>query len=120
MDKVPIASLTRNLARLLIRVYQLTVSAIVGRHCRHLPTCSHYTDEAIARHGLWAGGWMGAARICRCHPWGTDGFDPAPATIPPDAAWYRPWRYGRWGHRGTLPDETGPDATGLESGRPGS
>ena len=41
---------------------------VIGRQCRYLPTCSHYADEAIARHGLWAGGWMGVARVCRCHP----------------------------------------------------
>ena len=43
----------------------------IGRQCRHLPSCSEYTDEAISRHGLWAGGWMGVARICRCGPFGT-------------------------------------------------
>jgi hypothetical protein len=61
-----------------------------------LPTCSEFTDEAIARHGLWAGGWMGAARICRCHPWGTSGFDPVPETLPPGGHWLQPWRYGQW------------------------
>jgi len=53
-------------------------------------------DEAIHRHGVWAGGWMGAARICRCHPWGTAGFDPVPDALEPSARWYRPWRYGLW------------------------
>ncbi len=79
-----------------IRAYQLTLSGLVGRHCRHLPTCSAYTDEAIARFGLWRGGWLGLSRICRCHPWGTSGFDPVPADLSPAARWYAPWRYGVW------------------------
>ncbi len=80
----------------LIRAYQLTLSALMGRRCRYLPTCSDYTDEAIQRHGLWAGGWMGAARICRCHPWGSHGYDPVPDTLPDTAHALTPWRYGRW------------------------
>ncbi len=85
----------RYVARRLIRLYQLTFSALLGNQCRYSPTCSHYADEAIARHGVWAGGWMGAARLCRCHPWGGSGFDPVPPA-PPGARWDRPWRYGRW------------------------
>ena len=48
----------RRAAHLLIRFYQLSFSAVLGRRCRYLPTCSAYADEAIRRHGLWAGGWM--------------------------------------------------------------
>jgi putative membrane protein insertion efficiency factor len=84
------------LAHGLIRAYQVTLSGLIGRHCRHIPSCSDYTDEAIRLHGLWAGGWMGFARICRCHPWGTEGLDFVPARLPPGGAWYRPWRYGSW------------------------
>ncbi|MCP8940357.1 membrane protein insertion efficiency factor YidD [Alsobacter sp. SYSU M60028] len=84
------------LAAILLRAYRYTLSALIGRQCRHLPTCSEYTEEAMARHGIWAGGWMGAARICRCNPWGTSGLDFVPATLPEGSAWYRPWRYGRW------------------------
>lgn len=84
------------LARRLIRVYQLTLSALVGRRCRHLPSCSDYADEAIDMHGLWAGGWMAAARIGRCHAWGTSGLDLVPGRAPAEARWYTPWRYGLW------------------------
>ena len=86
----------RRIAHGLIRGYQLTLSSFLGRHCRYLPTCSDYTDEAIALHGVWAGGWIGLARICRCRPFGGSGFDPCPRRLPPNSAWYRPWRYGRW------------------------
>jgi len=80
----------------LIRAYQLTLSGLIGRQCRHLPSCSAYTSESIGRFGLWAGGWMGLARICRCHPWGTHGLDFPPLQRPARARWWAPWRYGRW------------------------
>jgi len=79
-------------ARGLIRIYRLTFSAILGRQCRYLPTCSEFTEDAIARHGLWAGGWMGARRIGSCNPWGGSGFDPVPEELSPDYRWWRPWR----------------------------
>jgi hypothetical protein len=85
----------RTAARLLIRTYQVTLSALIGRQCRFFPSCSEFADEAIERHGLWAGGWMGLARICRCHPWGGSGIDPVPERLPADTSWYRPWHYGR-------------------------
>ena len=83
----------------LIRIYQLTLSALVGHHCRHMPTCSHFGDEALARYGLWAGGWMTLARLLRCHPWGTSGIDNVPAQLDPASRWYLPWRYGSWSWR---------------------
>ena len=86
----------RRAARGAIRVYQLTLSGLIGRQCRYLPTCSAYTDEAIARHGVWAGSWMGGARICRCHPWGGSGYDPPPRDLPTGGSWMQPWRYGEW------------------------
>jgi putative membrane protein insertion efficiency factor len=83
-------------ARLLIRLYRYTLSAFIGRSCRYLPTCSEYTEEAIERFGLWAGGWMGLARILRCNPFGASGLDPVPRELPAESRWYIPWRYGRW------------------------
>lgn len=88
-----LSTIGRRAAHFVIRAYQLTLSSIAGAHCRHLPTCSAYMDEAIARHGLWAGGVMGIARLLRCHPWGTSGFDPVPKTLPSQARWWRPWTY---------------------------
>lgn len=77
----------------LVRLYQLTLSGFIGNSCRHLPTCSEYTYEAIARHGLWAGGWMGLFRFARCGPGGTSGLDPVPVTLSGRFVWYLPWRY---------------------------
>jgi putative membrane protein insertion efficiency factor len=86
----------RRAAHYVIRAYQLSLSALLGRHCRYLPTCSAYMDEAIARHGLGPGAIMGVARLCRCHPWGNHGFDPVPEHLPEGNSWMKPWRYGDW------------------------
>jgi uncharacterized protein len=87
-----------------IRLYKLTLSpalASVGVRCRHWPSCSSYTAAAVRRHGAWAGSWMGLARLLRCHPFGTHGIDPPPATLSSAARWWTPWRYGDWrGPRG--------------------
>lgn len=61
-----------------IRIYQVTLSPLMGSHCRHVPSCSQYTIEAIQEWGVIKGIWLGAKRIGRCHPWGTSGFDPVP------------------------------------------
>jgi uncharacterized protein len=88
--------LPRNAGRGAIWIYRHTLSPLVGYHCRHLPTCSAYGDEAIGRFGLWAGGWMTLARLLRCNPWGTHGIDNVPLHAPRDARWYTPWRFARW------------------------
>ncbi len=88
--------LPRNAGRAMILAYRYTLSPLIGFHCRHLPTCSAYGEEAIGRFGLWAGGWMTLARLLRCQPWGTSGIDNVVATIPAGARWYLPWRYARW------------------------
>jgi len=84
----------RQIGHALIVFYRVTLSAALGRQCRYLPTCSAYTDEAVLKHGLWAGSWMGAARICRCHPWGGSGYDPVPEIAGGSAL--TPWRHGVW------------------------
>ncbi|MDL2407317.1 membrane protein insertion efficiency factor YidD [Rhizobium calliandrae] len=77
----------------LIRLYQLTLSGFIGNSCRHIPTCSEYGYESIARHGLWAGGWMTLFRVARCGPGGTSGLDPVPETLEMRYHWWTPWRY---------------------------
>ena len=85
----------RRAALLAIRAYQLTASAVLGRQCRYLPTCSDYAAEAVRRHGVWPGSWMSAARLCRCHPLAGWGYDPVPLRCEPVPA-ATPWRYGVW------------------------
>jgi putative membrane protein insertion efficiency factor len=83
----------------LIRLYQLTLSGFVGNSCRHIPTCSEYGYEAVARHGLWAGGWMTLFRVGRCGPGGTSGLDPVPETLERRFHWWTPWRYFALGRK---------------------
>lgn len=100
-----LAAAPRAVGRALVKLYRFGIAPLLGMNCRHLPTCSEYADEALARHGLWAGGWMTLARLLRCHPWGTHGLDFVPRELPARARWYLPWRYGRW--RGTNAVVTG-------------
>jgi len=66
------------LLRAAIRAYQWVLAPVLPPACRYLPSCSHYAEEAIARHGPWRGGMLAARRLCRCHPWGGSGYDPVP------------------------------------------
>lgn len=61
-----------------IRLYQATLSPLLGTHCRHVPSCSQYAIDAISEWGVLKGIWLGIKRIARCHPWGTSGYDPVP------------------------------------------
>ncbi len=62
----------------LIRFYQIFISPLFPPSCRFTPTCSHYTYEAIMKYGVIKGGWLGAKRIARCHPFNPGGYDPVP------------------------------------------
>ena len=63
---------------LLIRIYQVLLSPLLGASCRFTPTCSQYGVEAIRKHGPFTGGWLTLKRIARCNPWGGHGHDPVP------------------------------------------
>jgi uncharacterized protein len=102
----------RLLGRGLVKLYRLTLSPWIGFHCRHLPTCSDYSDQALDRHGLWAGGWMTLARLLRCHPFGTAGLDFVPDALPSRARWFLPWRYGRWRGVNATPPGATPNGCG--------
>ena len=58
-----------------VRLYQLTLSHLVGRQCRFHPTCSEYFILAVQKYGAIRGAWRGCGRICRCHPWHPGGVD---------------------------------------------
>ena len=64
--------------RAVIRAYQLFLSYFFVGSCRYAPSCSEYAMDAVEAHGAARGGWLALRRICRCHPWGGSGYDPAP------------------------------------------
>jgi putative membrane protein insertion efficiency factor len=70
-----------------VRVYQFGVSPVLpllfgpSSGCRFHPTCSHYAVESLQRHGLFAGVWLAARRLLRCHPLHPGGHDPVPETF---------------------------------------
>jgi len=71
-------SILARVAVLMIRGYQVTLSPLLPSACRYQPSCSAYTLEAVERYGAMRGGWMGARRILRCHPFARGGYDPVP------------------------------------------
>ncbi|MBX3364960.1 MAG: membrane protein insertion efficiency factor YidD [Phycisphaeraceae bacterium] len=62
----------------LIKVYQYTLSPILGRQCRFVPTCSWYALDAFRTHGAFRGGWLTIRRLGRCQPFCKGGYDPVP------------------------------------------
>ena len=72
------AVVARTALKGLIQAYRWFVSPMLGVNCRFAPSCSEYALEAVSRHGALRGSALAAWRLCRCHPWGGDGFDPVP------------------------------------------
>ena len=103
----------RPIAAILLRAYKWPLSPLFmafGVRCRHLPSCSEYAAGAVSRHGPWTGGWLALSRVLRCHPFGSEGYDPVPE-IPPTAPWYAPWRLGDWDRSvRPFPEAEDPDA----------
>ncbi len=76
--------LPRLLVLKMISVYQKTLSPDHGLlkplhpygYCKFTPTCSEYSYQAVEKHGLIKGVWLGTRRLFRCHPWSKGGHDP--------------------------------------------
>ena len=62
----------------LFRAYRAVLSPAIGNACRFEPSCSHYSEEAIARWGLLRGLILTVWRLLRCHPFARGGLDPVP------------------------------------------
>ena len=61
-----------------VRAYQILLSPLLPPVCRFEPSCSHYSLQALRRHGPFRGTWLTVTRLCRCHPFHPGGFDPVP------------------------------------------
>jgi uncharacterized protein len=73
-----IARAVRRIPMGIIRIYQWTLSPLLGPCCRFYPSCSCYAHTAIERHGVLRGTWLAAGRLLRCHPFARGGYDPVP------------------------------------------
>ncbi|GEK91304.1 membrane protein insertion efficiency factor YidD [Alkalibacterium kapii] len=62
----------------LVKFYQKLISPLFPPSCRYYPTCSHYTVEALEKHGAMKGTVMSASRILRCNPFFKGGVDKVP------------------------------------------
>ena len=65
-----------------VKLYQAIISPLMPSSCRHLPTCSEYTIDALRTFGLFRGSYLSIKRILRCRPGGSHGYDPLPKKDP--------------------------------------
>ncbi len=63
---------------LLIKIYQHTLSLLIGPSCRFTPSCSSYALLSIERFGIIRGIGLTIRRVIRCHPFHPGGYDPVP------------------------------------------
>ena len=61
-----------------IRVYQYTLSPLLGQRCRYYPSCSNYAVAALREHGAVRGVGLATWRLLRCNPFSNGGYDPVP------------------------------------------
>jgi len=47
------------------------------KFCKFTPSCSHYMQESIQKHGL-KGFFWGLIRLLKCNPFTKGGHDPVP------------------------------------------
>lgn len=76
-----VATVSAALAWLLIqpiKLYKKYISPLLPPLCRYQPSCSVYAMEALQVHGPVCGLGLTAWRLCRCQPFGGQGYDPVP------------------------------------------
>ena len=65
----------------LVKIYQIILSPVLGKNCKHYPSCSSYSLQAVESHGLLKGLILTTLRILRCNPWSLGGYDPIPEKV---------------------------------------
>jgi putative membrane protein insertion efficiency factor len=61
-----------------LKGYKILISPWLPSACRFHPTCSVYMLQAIERHGVLKGVWLGIKRLGKCHPFHEGGVDLVP------------------------------------------
>ena len=68
--------------RLIIKIVKKYQSIPFKSHdsCRYIPTCSNYMIEALEKHGLIKGLYLGIRRLLKCNPFSKKEYkyDPVP------------------------------------------
>jgi uncharacterized protein len=68
-----------SLAKALILFYQASFSYFLGGNCRYYPSCSHYAQDAFAKHNTFYAFYLTLKRVLSCHPFSQKSFfDPVP------------------------------------------
>lgn len=78
-----ISAIPKKIVIVLINLYQATLSPDHGPlrarypygYCRHYPSCSQYTKEAVSKFGAVKGLFLGSVRILKCNPWSQPKID---------------------------------------------
>jgi putative membrane protein insertion efficiency factor len=81
-----VAKIPSRVAVEFINLYQKTLSPDHGwlklrfphGYCKFYPSCSEYSKQAITKHGLIKGGFMGLLRIVKCNPFSEPKIDSVP------------------------------------------
>lgn len=73
-----IGKIVKKIMILMIRFYQYCISPLFPATCRFYPTCSTYFIQALQKHGVLKGSYLGIKRILKCHPGNPGGYDPVP------------------------------------------
>ncbi len=72
----------------LIRIYQYTLSPLLGQRCKYYPSCSNYAIGALREHGAIRGIGLASWRLLRCNPVQQRRLRSRPAAAP--RLWARP------------------------------
>ena len=68
----------RRVTSLVLVSYHRVISPLLPNACRFYPSCSLYAAQAVERHGVIKGVWLGVRRLSRCNPLRPGGYDPVP------------------------------------------
>ena len=72
---------------LLIYFYKKVISPLFPASCIYTPSCSSFMLQAIKKHGLIRGFFIGFKRILRCNSHHKGGVDPVPDNIKGEFKW---------------------------------